>query len=67
MPIDDLADVFIDVCDDALVEIGVSDVEIILVDAAVVVSEFAVPVSSCVGDALTGILVGILVITLTGV
>ena len=42
---DDLVDVFIGVYADMLVEAGVSEVEIIVVTAPVIVLEFVVPVS----------------------
>ena len=61
----DLTDAFIEVCADTLVvEDGVFDQKIMVVAAAVVVLVFAVP-ASCTGDVLDGIVVGMLVNTLT--
>ena len=66
VPIDELVDIFIVVCDDTLVEIGVSDVGIIVVGAQVVVSEFAVTVS-CAGDVLAGVVGGVPIDAFSGV
>ena len=61
---DDLADGFIGVYADILLEVGVSDVRIIAVSAAVIALEFAVPVS-CASDVWTGVVVDVLVDVLT--
>ena len=53
----DLGDVFIDVYADILLEVGVSDVRIIVVSTLVIALKFAVPVS-CAGDDLSTMLVG---------
>ena len=63
---DNLADAFIGVYNDILLEVGVSDVEIIVVSAAVIALKFAVPVP-CAVDVLRAMLVGVLVDILAGV
>ena len=63
---DELADVFIGMCADILVEVSFSGVGIIVVAAAVVALEFNTVPVSCVVNVLPGIMVGVLVNILTG-
>ena len=56
----DLGDVFIDVYADILLEVGISDVRIIVVSTVVIALEIAVPVS-CAGNVRTGMVFDVLV------
>ena len=70
-----LADVLIDTCGEILVEVGISDVGIIVVANAMISLEFAVPVSCLITgmmvvvlvDVLPGVMAGVMIGIVTGI